>query len=464
VAVARRHRAAQGADIEDEVVARALPPVAHHDVSGVGGRLRRCWWHHWLQSCEGDRRAWSQQPDGVRSEAVGRPRVVAAAEDDRRRREDRPEVGGRRGTEGEQGASIVIANRREGPVGTTKSEREVDHALHAIGYRDGERDAETAGEHYEVEIDIDGVSVIARRLLEVSPVVVNLALRLGREDLRAELAPPRRARQRRTRHAGIEEAQRLAGQMRIGREVPGQVGFDVSCVPRDGLDDAGPERRRDDRRIRKEPQRPHPRHHPERELEAARPVDAEPAWVRAQPSIEVRHELFSVASIAGESVSLSETHGPLVAVQLPHDLAVPDRPAVEWVEPAPVHERRAPSVHRVEMPVDRHSKMQPAMAQDLEFSLADAIRRGDDRARRLGRQPGHQLSTRSALGLQLAHLRRRPLSGRISDDSLQLAPARESSTAHALETLGERLSPAESQLAHVGVEQSPDLHVDTRAP
>ena len=101
--------------------------------------------------------------------------------------------------------------------------------------------------------------------------------------------------------------------------------------------------RRKRSRITDEHETPTPRDEPERNFQAARPVDAHARRVQAKPCQQVSNQRLRVALIAGQSPGLAEVHEPLVAVELPGHFAVADRVAVQRIQPTPVDEWRSPA-------------------------------------------------------------------------------------------------------------------------
>src|SRR5438046_7597403 len=81
---------------------------------------------------------------------------------------------------------------------------------------------------------------------------------------------------------------------------------------------------------------PEPRDPTERNLEAARPVDPALARVGLDPRVDVRERLSGPPLVTAEVVRLCEMQQPLMAVELPGDLAVADHALVEVWDLAPV--------------------------------------------------------------------------------------------------------------------------------
>ena len=100
--------------------------------------------------------------------------------------------------------------------------------------------------------------------------------------------------------------------------------------------------------------------------------------------------------VSGQPVGLAEADEPLMAVELPDDFAVPHRRRVEGVEPAPVRERRPTSRDRIEVPVDGIAENEPAVAQEIEATLADGLGGGHDLVAGLGHAPRQKARHRVA--------------------------------------------------------------------
>src|SRR5438046_7938322 len=84
---------------------------------------------------------------------------------------------------------------------------------------------------------------------------------------------------------------------------------------------------------------PEPRDPAERNLEAARPVDAALARVGLDPRVDVRARLPGPTLVSAEEVRLCEVQQPLMAVALPGNLAVADDVLVEVWNRAPMRAR-----------------------------------------------------------------------------------------------------------------------------
>src|SRR6185503_366457 len=157
-----------------------------------------------------------------------------------------------------------------------------------------------------------------------------------------------------------------------------QVPLDPRGVAGDAPNERGSELRRERRRSVEECERPAPRDQPEGDLETARPVDAHAGRVRPEPFGDRVSEAGRIALVTGAAVRLAEPDEPLVPVELPDNLAVPDHGCVEWVEQGPVEEGSPTLRHGIEMPVDRIAKGQISIAEQVEPLLERAIGCGDD--------------------------------------------------------------------------------------
>ena len=115
--------------------------------------------------------------------------------------------------------------------------------------------------------------------------------------------------------------------------------------------------------------RPGPRDEPERDLEAAGPVDPHTAWIRRDPASDVAGEDLREALVPRQAIRLTESHHPLVAIQLPDDLAIADGLAVQRVDPAPVAPGRAAATHWVQMPVHRIAESELPVTEEVETAL-----------------------------------------------------------------------------------------------
>ena len=67
-----------------------------------------------------------------------------------------------------------------------------------------------------------------------------------------------------------------------------------------------------------------------------------------------------------------------MAAELPHDLAVANRCRIEGIEQGPVEQGCAAACHGIEMPVDRITKGQLAISEQIEPLLERVVRRRDN--------------------------------------------------------------------------------------
>src|SRR2546423_8701438 len=74
--------------------------------------------------------------------------------------------------------------------------------------------------------------------------------------------------------------------------------------------------------------RPDPRKRAQRELEHARPVDADERWIVGEPAFEIAQPGSAIFRIAGEPRGAPEDEPVLMAVQLPDDFVI----AATWIE------------------------------------------------------------------------------------------------------------------------------------
>src|SRR5689334_12753262 len=71
----------------------------------------------------------------------------------------------------------------------------------------------------EMEIEVRGVTMVVARLLEVDAVLLNVSRKLRDEDLEAERAPAFSVSKFGQHQSDVKEAERFAGQVRVGAEV-----------------------------------------------------------------------------------------------------------------------------------------------------------------------------------------------------------------------------------------------------
>src|SRR5262245_8581778 len=113
-------------------------------------------------------------------------------------------------------------------------------------------------------------------------------------------------------------------------------------------------------------ERPYPRNHAQRQLEAARPVDAELGRVRLHPLRSLRNKRLSEALVTGKPVCLAERYEMRVTVQLPDNFFIARDQRVQIINPAPVSEGCSFAGRWIQMPVNRIAEAQFAEAQKIE--------------------------------------------------------------------------------------------------
>src|SRR2546430_13401546 len=121
--------------------------------------------------------------------------------------------------------------------------------------------------------------------------------------------------------------------------------------------------------------RPDPRKRAQRELEHARPVDADERWIVGEPAFEIAQPGSAIFRIAGEPRGAPEDEPVLMAVQLPDDFVI----AATWIEVShvgPEPAGRAGIGQRIEVPVRGASRTEAGDAGPEEdgFASEDAIR------------------------------------------------------------------------------------------
>ena len=152
-------------------------------------------------------------------------------------------------------------------------------------------------------------------------------------------------------------------------EVPLHVRGVLPEAPRDEGSKPGPHARR----ILEEVKRPGPGDEPEGHLEATGPVDADPAGVARNPASKVRAEGLGKPLVSGQPVGLAEPDHPLVAVQLPDDLAVPEGLSIQRIDRAPVPHGCASAADRVEVPVDGLAEAEVPIAEEVEAATKQRL-------------------------------------------------------------------------------------------
>ena len=210
-------------------------------------------------------------------------------------------------------------------------------------------------------------------MLEVDAVGENLLFALLDQDPEPLLAPQPSATELGEDEARIEETKRLASEVSVRREVMREIGFDVGGVGADPIHQVRDQPARHPGRATEEEECPAPCDEPQGHLEAARPVDAQPWRVGSRPLVQDPREGIRVGLVPRQPVSLTETDEPVVAVQLPDDLAVAYECGVERVESAPVAERGAHLRDRIEMPVHRIAEGKAPVPEQIEAATAGRV-------------------------------------------------------------------------------------------
>ena len=408
------------------------PGAAHHDVAAVGKRARGLAGRiRGREPAEPVEAAAPEEPEGLGSHpAAGRLGVVGSPEPGGRGAEQPAQIVRRPPGQRQQPAPIGVAEHRHRSLRVRRPEQEVEQPLHPLRDAVREHAAAARGQDQRVQVDLCGIALVAGALLEVDAVVEDLPLGLLGQDARAALRPAGAVAAVRQQQPGVEQPERLAGEVSVGREVAREVALDVRGVVTHHGEQLSLEARRQG--LAEQRQRPQPGDQPQRHLQAARPVDASPARVRGRPPADRPDEGPAPAFVACEPIRLPERHQPLVAAELPLDLAVSNLPAVEHIQPAPVHERRAHAGHRVELPVQWIAEREALVAEQIEAAGA----------RTSG--PFHQRGR--GLRLALAHQRGGGGIGRAGEEALAVELARGRRVA-ALPRQRRALEPLEGLLA-----------------
>ena len=290
VAVAAAGRAAERPDVDDQLVRVAGPADAHHRVAADGKHAR----------APGRRRLGPHRLEPAQPVAPQQPEQLRAP----RRRPPTRNRGGRTapppprtcrgtsagsrsvsGSSAPPSASPIAAVR---PSGCCTATRNVHHARGLLRHVARQRARRCAP---------PGRAGSAGRCRRCSA-----GSRWTARSARRRRASGGRTRRRRTRSADgapvgrftelgehearVEQAQRLARQVRVGREVVREMTAHERRVLPDGREHVAGTAVGQPRPVPDEQQRPAPRHQPERHFEAARPVDAEPRGVGAEPGVD----------------------------------------------------------------------------------------------------------------------------------------------------------------------------------
>ena len=151
------------------------------------------------------------------------------------------------------------------------------------------------------------------------------------------------------RPSGVQ-SDRLAQQVRVGREVDRKVVFEMQAVTVEFSEKASAEvfaHARAD-----EVEDPDPGQGAERDFERAGPVDAALEGVLVPPVFELAKDVLAVRLVAGEHGSLGQQNKMLVAIDFPNELVIAGSSEVEIRNPAEVACRRFDAAVRVATPGD----------------------------------------------------------------------------------------------------------------
>jgi len=113
-------------------------------------------------------------------------------------------------------------------------------------------------EDHGVQVNLGGVALVARRLFEVHAVVGDLSVALLGQDPHALPTPLFGARKLGEDDPGVDEPERLTGEVRVGREVPREIPLDTRGMSADALDHPGDDRHGQAGRAPEEEERPAP--------------------------------------------------------------------------------------------------------------------------------------------------------------------------------------------------------------
>ena len=385
---------AEGVGVAVPTGERPLRPGIDEELSPRGKRV-----HHRMDAARGEsnggrrsrrgghgvehvHRATSQKPQALLAKRDGGRLEVAAAVQDGPGRQRVGHALGPVAARIEDATAVVIAEARQRTRLREIAQRG-QHPTDRVVERARDVDAVSLRQDPGVQEEVHGVHVIVDRLLEVHPVGEHLPLGGALHDAPSELAPSARRGQLRAQHADEEQRHALAQQMRVRREVGRPVPLQVAAVERQRAQEIRFEAGGKRERLAQQLPRPQPREAAEGDLQRARPVDPEGIGVLPLPVVPERDQLLREVLLLREPVGCGQRRHPLVSVQLPHDLVVADLGEVEEADPVPRRERRAPSVHGVEMPVDVLAVLDAFPPEQVESMLGDPPRALDDGARLL---------------------------------------------------------------------------------
>ena len=112
----------------------------------------------------------------------------------------------------------------------TKRDKDVKHRPHTLAADGCHFESGLRAENQEVEVDVHRVPLVTGRSFKIDAVRKDLSLDLLLEDAQGKGSPALRTLQLREEHRRVKQSDCLAGQMRVWREVVGEVAFDVGCV------------------------------------------------------------------------------------------------------------------------------------------------------------------------------------------------------------------------------------------
>ena len=231
MAVPTAERAPEGTHVEDHLVGVPAPVRAHDRVAAVGqGARRPLGRRSRLDRIEDVERGGADEPDRLRGQATGGPRILRTAEDHRGRREDAPRVVGRSHVQGEQPSAVGVADLRHPLIRSAERQEHVEQARDSLRDLGRHLQPPRASQQEIVQVDLGGVPLVARGLLEVRSVGKDLPQAFLVQDGAPGATPPRGFRQSLEDHARIDEAQGFTGEVGVRREVVREVPLHVSRV------------------------------------------------------------------------------------------------------------------------------------------------------------------------------------------------------------------------------------------
>ena len=229
------------------------------------------------------------------------------------------------------------------------------------------------GQHYGLEVKIQGVTVVIGRQLAIDAIAQNLALHFVHEQRSAHPTPRPRSFQLRKENAGHEERGRFSDEVRVRAAVYRQIAVDViqlfkqrpAYAPRGSIVQS--------LRWEEEEQRPQPGDRPDRNVEAGLPVDAHVSRVLFDPALHLGHRFARVSLLAGEEPGFRQPGQMLVSVQLENGLGIPGAAVVDRIVVGPEAPLPASSGDRIAVPVDLGAEIQRSVAQDFDSVFAKPL-------------------------------------------------------------------------------------------